>query len=56
MERALTVLLGRERRREVYTHLASAAHIQATPGPPGCCCGSASIPSGAAMIWRSTCT
>ena len=31
MERALTVLLGRERRRQVYAHLISAAGIQATP-------------------------
>ncbi|HYB86374.1 MAG TPA: MFS transporter [Streptosporangiaceae bacterium] len=31
MERALTVLLGREHRREVYTRLVSAAGIQATP-------------------------
>jgi DNA-binding MarR family transcriptional regulator len=31
MERALTVLLGREHRREVYTHLVSVAGIQATP-------------------------
>jgi DNA-binding MarR family transcriptional regulator len=31
MERALTVLLGRERRRQVYAHLISAASIQATP-------------------------
>jgi len=31
MERALTVLLGREHRREVYTRLVSAADVQATP-------------------------
>jgi DNA-binding MarR family transcriptional regulator len=31
MERALTALLGREHRREVYTHLASAAGVQVTP-------------------------
>ena len=31
MERALTVLLGRERRRQVYARLISAASIQTTP-------------------------
>jgi EmrB/QacA subfamily drug resistance transporter len=31
MERALTALLSRERRREIYTHLASAAGVETTP-------------------------
>jgi MFS family permease len=56
MERALTALISRERRREIYAHLVAASGVQATPGPPGCCCASASMPGGPATIWRGTCT
>ena len=43
MERAITSLLSRERRRVVYTELMStAAACRSNPGRPGCCTGSAS--------------